>query len=236
MTTPSSPSTRRSEPRLFYYITQYKSQGHSIARIRKQLKDKGYTDRDVDEALADYDKTGDLHNENQLVKYLETHVRRGFTLQQLIDHMLAHNVDSHLVERAVLRMQMPKQKDDEQQTQETREEQDETDKERFLSAPGWHWVDATLLIALCLCAGLSLSSYPAMIATVFALAAGGLRFTVSSVRIPSLICLFGGAMLLIISVITPGALLPAILISIPGILYLTGKMSEQNADIAMRQT
>lgn len=108
----------RSEPRLFHYIRQYREKDHTWNQIEAYLARRGYTERDIAEAIADYREAKDLHSEAKLAEYIEIHLKRGFTLQKLIDHLLRSKVDTHLVQRAVLRINT----EEEEQSQEQPEE------------------------------------------------------------------------------------------------------------------
>ena len=146
----------KSEPRLFVYIRQFRDGGHTDKEIERLLSQKGYTDKDIKEALQDFNQASDIHNEDQLVRYFNEHIRGGFHLEQLIQHAINQGVDQHLIQRAVLRVDLPT-------PQEKEPEPDISQDEEF--ELHFCWKDPIIIIFICLSIGLT------FIAPVFAFVA-----------------------------------------------------------------
>lgn len=99
----------KSEPRLIYYIRQYNQKGYSRKKIEDMLSLKGYTPNDIEQGIDEYHKANDFGDEDKLVEYFESHLKKQFSLDELIDHALERGVDKHLIQRAVLRTKLPVQ-------------------------------------------------------------------------------------------------------------------------------
>ncbi|MFW5746369.1 MAG: hypothetical protein ACOCWQ_02335 [Nanoarchaeota archaeon] len=97
----------RSEPRLFYYIRINRDEGKTDKEIQNILKYKGYTQNDISQGFRDFSIANDHNDEDKLVEYFEQALAQGHSFEQLIQHSLDNNVNSHLVQRAVLRTQIP---------------------------------------------------------------------------------------------------------------------------------
>jgi hypothetical protein len=147
----------RSEPRLFHYIRQYRDNNHSFKQIEGYLARRGYSHRDIKEAIIDFNQAKDLDNEDTLVKYFDQHLDKGYTLPSLIEHALKNNIDRHLVERAVLRTKTPHEKKVKSEKKEIQVE--EPDAKDYRKPDPISWRDAVLIIILFTCLGLTFISH-----------------------------------------------------------------------------